>query len=116
MEKISGVALSEARETMNTLERYKIIDQVVQIEKELANITFPAYGNLFLRDSLPAAIRQYALSPELDPEGLFCIGPSCKRTWWHINLVDASKSASMDLGPCETSCTLAMLPILKEES
>ncbi|EPS30223.1 hypothetical protein PDE_05173 [Penicillium oxalicum 114-2] len=51
----------------------KIIDQVTEIEKELGNISFPAYGSLFLRDSLPAKCRQYPLPPELDPEGLFCI-------------------------------------------
>ncbi|KAJ5542923.1 hypothetical protein N7535_005345 [Penicillium sp. DV-2018c] len=99
MEKIRGVALSETWEAMNTLERYKIIDQVVQIEKELGNISFPAYGSLFLRDSLPATYRQYPLPPELDPEGLFCIGPSCKRTWWHGNFVDMFRSVSKDMGP-----------------
>ncbi|OOQ88632.1 hypothetical protein PEBR_12954 [Penicillium brasilianum] len=76
MEKVRGVALSETWEAMNTLEHYKIIDQVVQMEKELSNISFPAYGSLFLLDSLPATCRQYPLPPELDPEGLFCIGPS----------------------------------------
>ncbi|EAW06852.1 uncharacterized protein ACLA_085470 [Aspergillus clavatus NRRL 1] len=99
MEKIRGVALSEKWEVMNTLERYKIVDQVVQIEKELVNISFPAYGSLFLRDSLPATCRQYPLPAELDPEGLFCIGPSCKRTWWHGNFVDRFRSVSKDMGP-----------------
>ncbi|KAJ5573480.1 uncharacterized protein N7459_007907, partial [Penicillium hispanicum] len=99
MEKVKGVALSETWEGLNTLERYKIIDQVVQMEKELGNISFPAYGSLFLRDSLPATYRQYPLPPELDPEGLFCIGPSCKRAWWHGNFVGISQSLSKDLGP-----------------
>jgi hypothetical protein len=106
MEKIRGVALSETWEAMNNLERYKIVDQVVQIEKELGNISFPAYGSLFLRDSLPATCRQYLLPPELDPEGLFCIGPSCKRTWWHGSFVDISQSASKDMGPCGYSYTV----------
>jgi hypothetical protein len=114
MEKIGGVALSEAWETMNTLEGYKIIDQVVQIEKELANMTFPVYGSLFLRDSLPATFRQYPLPPKLDPEGLFCIGPSCKRTWWHGNSVDISQPVSKDEGPCESSCTFTMLLIFDD--
>ncbi|PYI22810.1 hypothetical protein BO99DRAFT_440251 [Aspergillus violaceofuscus CBS 115571] len=99
MERIRGIALSETWEAMDTLERYKIIDQVVQVEKELANISFPAYGSLFLRDSLPATCRQYPLPPELDPEELFCIGPSCKRTWWHGNCVDKFQSVSKDIGP-----------------
>ncbi|KAB8209894.1 hypothetical protein BDV34DRAFT_8536 [Aspergillus parasiticus] len=99
MEKIKGVALSETWEAMNTLERYKIIDQVVQIERELADISFPAYGSLFLRESLPATYRQYPLPPNLDPEGLFCIGPSCKRTSWHGNSVDINQPLSEDMGP-----------------
>jgi hypothetical protein len=106
MEKICGVALAETWATMNTLERYKIIDQVVQVEKELANIVFPAYGSLFLRESLPATIRQHPLPSELDPEGLFCIGPSCNRTWWHGNFVDMLWPVSQDVGPCMYICCL----------
>lgn len=102
MEKIRGVPLFEAWESMDTLERYKIIDRVVQMERELANISFPASGNLFLRDSLPAIYQQHPLSPELDPEGLFCIGPSCKPTWWHDFAVDMSQPSSIDVGPCES--------------
>lgn len=56
IEKIRGVTL-EIWEIMNTLERYKIIDQVVQIENELSNILSLVYGSLFLRDSLPATCR-----------------------------------------------------------
>lgn len=112
MEKIRGVALSEKWEAMNTLEHYKIIDQVVQVEKELGNISFPAYGSLFLRVSLPATCRQYPLPPELDPEGLFCIGPSCKRTWWHGNFIDIFQSVSKDMGPCGYSYVYAILSYL----
>ncbi|KAL4901098.1 hypothetical protein BDW74DRAFT_170448 [Aspergillus multicolor] len=97
MDKMGGVALAEAWATMNTIERYKILNQIVQFEKELTNIVLPTCSNLFLRESLPAAIRQYRLPPELDPEGLFCIGPSCKRTWWHGNSVDLSRTVSNDL-------------------
>lgn len=107
MEKIRGVPLFETWESMGTLDRYKIIDQVVQMEQELANVSFPAYGNLFLRDSLPATYQQYPLSPELDPEGLFCIGPSCSRKWWHDFPVDRSQPSSIDVGPCESPYALS---------
>jgi hypothetical protein len=106
MEKVQGVSLSEKWEEMTTLERYKVIDQVVQIEKELASISLPAYGSLFLRDSLPATFRQCPLPLELDPEELYCIGPSCKRTWWEGNFNDLSGPVPKDVGPCESSCTL----------
>ncbi|KKK25702.1 hypothetical protein ARAM_006634 [Aspergillus rambellii] len=35
---------------MNTLEHYKVIDQIVEVEKELESLQFPAYGSLFLRE------------------------------------------------------------------
>lgn len=73
MEKITGVALAETWEAMNTLERYKITDQIIQMEKELASMVFPAYGSLYLYDSLPAIFQRYPLSPTLDPEGLFAL-------------------------------------------
>ncbi|KAL2859814.1 uncharacterized protein BJX67DRAFT_376029 [Aspergillus lucknowensis] len=114
MEKIGGVALAETWAAMNTLERYKIIDQVVQVEKELASIVFPAYGSLFLRESLPATIRQYPLPPELDPDELFCIGPSCKRTWWHDNFVDVLRSVSKDVGPCVGLPEFALSTVQRE--
>ena len=114
MERIRGVALSETWEAMNTLERYKIVDQIVQIEKELANIVLPAYGSLYLRDSLPATCQQYPLSPKLDPEGAFCIGPSCKRTWWHNDFVSISQPVPKDMGPCELLCTFAKLLVFAE--
>lgn len=109
MEKITGVALAETWEAMDTLELYKITDQVVQMEKELASMVFPAYGSLYLRDSLPAIFQRYPLSPTLDPEGLFCIGPSCNRTWWQGNSVDMSQPVPKDVGPCKSPCTSAGL-------
>lgn len=100
MEKIPGVALAERWETMKTLERYKVIDQVIETEKELATLKFPAYGSLFLRDSLPDRFQRHPLPPTLDPDGLFCIGPSCNRSWWHGTFLDTSKKIPEDVGPC----------------
>lgn len=71
MEKVPGVSLAERWETMNILERYKIIDRIVEMEKELEGLKFPAYGSLFLRESLPYGYCYYPLPPNLDPTGLF---------------------------------------------
>ncbi|KAM5441747.1 hypothetical protein MferCBS31731_003007 [Microsporum ferrugineum] len=81
MEKISGVPLAEKWETLGTLEKYKVVDQIIEMEKELINIKLPAYGCLSLRDSIPS--RGFNLPPELDPDGIFCIGPSSTRIWRH---------------------------------
>ncbi|RHZ50892.1 hypothetical protein CDV55_101187 [Aspergillus turcosus] len=98
MEKIPGVALAERWETMKTLERYKVIDQIVEMEKELASLQFPAYGSLFLRESVPSEYRHYALPPALDSAKLFCVGPSCDRSMWYKCFADESKPVQ-DVGP-----------------
>jgi hypothetical protein len=94
MEKVRGVALAERWETMNALERYKIIDQIVEMEKKLGCLEFPAYGSLFIRDSMPSGYRHYPLPEDLDPDGLYCVGPSCNRA--------VSDNTDADtFGPCE---------------
>ncbi|QSS53787.1 phosphotransferase family protein, PKc-like superfamily domain-containing protein [Histoplasma capsulatum var. duboisii H88] len=82
MEKIQGVALAGKWGTMNLLERYKVIDQIVEMEKELGSLEFPAFGSLYLRDSLPPECRHYPLPMDLDPNGLYCLGPSCNQQRW----------------------------------
>lgn len=76
MEKVKGVALAEKWEGLTRLERYKVIDQVREMEKELAGLSFPAYGSLCLRGSLPGT-KECLLPSEIDPDGRFCIGPGC---------------------------------------
>ncbi|EGE07154.1 phosphotransferase enzyme family protein [Trichophyton equinum CBS 127.97] len=44
MEKICGVALAEKWESMNSLQRYEIINQIVKMEKEFRSLKLPAYG------------------------------------------------------------------------
>lgn len=100
MEKMPGIALAERRETMNTLERYKIIDRIVEMEEELERLKFPAYGSLFLRDSIPHGSRHYPLPPDLDPTGLFCVGPSCSRSVSSKCSTEAPRRMS-NTGPCE---------------
>jgi hypothetical protein len=73
MEKTRGVPLVEKWESMSILERYKVIDNVVQLENELTNPVLPAYDGLYLRGSLPATVRRYPLHAEADADGRFCI-------------------------------------------
>ena len=76
MEKIPGVALTELWDGLSTSERYSIIERIVAMEKELANLKFPAYEALYLRDSIPAGLKTFHLPKTLDREELFCIGKS----------------------------------------
>jgi hypothetical protein len=77
MEKVRGIALAKRWGTMNALERYKVIDGIVKMETELESLKLPAYGSLFLRGSLPSEYSRYTLPSDLDPTGVFCVGPSC---------------------------------------
>lgn len=104
MERIQGVPLANRWGQMNNLERYKIIDQIVDVEKKLVGLKFPVYGRLYLRDSmLLDGTRQHALPADLDPDGLFCIGPSCSRSVWNRRSADAHMP---DAGPCESAVSL----------
>lgn len=96
MEKTRGVPLAEKWNTLNTMQRYRLIDKILEMETALQRLQFPAYGGLFLRETLPSSYPRYPLSSGLDPNNQFCIGPS----------VDLSYTASADLsgqnaGPCE---------------
>ncbi|RAL05584.1 phosphotransferase family protein [Aspergillus ibericus CBS 121593] len=98
MEKVPGIALSERWEAMNMLQRYKIIDRIIEVEKELEELKFPAYGSLYLRQSVPDGYCHYPLPPQLDPTGLFCVGPSCNRSMWSKDVTGMCKSMP-NVGP-----------------
>ncbi|PYH31972.1 uncharacterized protein BO87DRAFT_408569 [Aspergillus neoniger CBS 115656] len=94
MEKTRGVPLAEKWKTMNTLQRYLLIDKILEMEKALQRLQLPAYGGLFLQESLPSSYPRCPLPPGLDPNKQFCIGSS----------VDLSSTASVgairkDSGP-----------------
>ncbi|PLB47775.1 hypothetical protein P170DRAFT_447674 [Aspergillus steynii IBT 23096] len=103
MEKVRGVALAERWETMNTLQRYKVIDGIVEMEKELEGMKLPAYGSLFLRDFLPSEYNHYPLPSDLDPTGLFCIGPSCSRA-----VPQKTSSSKSNAGPWSSILDFAL--------
>ncbi|RAK84907.1 phosphotransferase family protein [Aspergillus costaricaensis CBS 115574] len=86
MEKTRGVPLAEKWSTLNTLQRYRLIDKILEMEKALQRVQLPAYGGLFLQETLPSSYPRYPLSSGLDPNKQFCIGPS----------VDLSYTASAD--------------------
>jgi hypothetical protein len=54
MEDIPCAALSEGWEAMSAADHYKLINWVVDMEKEVVNLEFPAYGSLFILESIPS--------------------------------------------------------------
>ncbi|RAL17480.1 uncharacterized protein BO97DRAFT_447899 [Aspergillus homomorphus CBS 101889] len=90
-------------------ERYKLIDRILQMEKELESCRFPAYGSLFLRDSLLSGYRHYSLFSDLDPTGMFCIGPSCNRAY-----STSAEIPSSDIGPWTSTLEFALCAARRE--
>ncbi|RWQ93860.1 kinase-like domain-containing protein [Paecilomyces variotii] len=95
MEKIPGIPLTERWETMNLLECYKIIDQIVDMEKELKSLKYPAYGSIYLRDDVSNEFQGCPFPSVQDPAQLFCVGPYCNG----ISLLENVDKSATDAGP-----------------
>jgi len=100
MEKAPGVQQFEVWGYFNDWERYKFFGQLTKSENQMAEIRFPASGSLYLSESMTESDKQVALGEEIDPEGEFCIGPSCERGW-HTTEGSAISSPQFDRGPCK---------------
>ncbi len=108
MERVPGVALSEKWDCMSDDHRYKLIERIVEVERELATLRFPAHGSLYFRDSLPDGSPRCQLDSTLDPLESFCIGPPCGRSWWRAGFSNTTETG-MGSGPCQ----LAWSPFTK---
>ncbi|KAJ5793943.1 hypothetical protein N7457_000542 [Penicillium paradoxum] len=80
MERVPGVQMFKKWNVMGESNRMAIIKRLTQWESELAEISFPASGNLYHKSSL-SDHEVISLDPSVDPEGLFCVGPSCDSAW-----------------------------------
>ena len=83
---------------MGESNRISIIKRLTQWEREVAEIRFPAFGNLYHKSSLSRALGEHELIPldqSVDPEGLFWIGSSCDSAW------SMQQSPSAHCGPCK---------------
>jgi len=77
------------------------IDCIVSIVKKLADmarLTFPAYGSLYLRSS-PAM----DLESQVPMNEEFCIGPSCNKTYWDCTAGEKRHydCVAPNRGPCK---------------
>ncbi|KAJ5791178.1 uncharacterized protein N7518_008189 [Penicillium psychrosexuale] len=80
MERVPGVQIFKKWDEMGESNRISIIKRLTQWESELAEISFPASGSLYHKSSL-SDHELISLDPSVDPEGLFCVGPSCDSAW-----------------------------------
>ena len=99
MEKAPGRELLQTWFTMDISQRLSLIENVVNLEKILFEIPFPASGSLYLRDTLDPSIRvtTFALNPAMRTADEFCIGPSTEELWWYLK----RDGLNVNRGPCK---------------
>lgn len=81
MERVPGVQIFKKWDEMGESNRVSIIKRLTQWERELSEIQFPAYGSLYFKISLNDT-EMIPLDSSIDPQGEFCIGPSCDSSWF----------------------------------
>lgn len=93
MERLRGETLGPKWLSLSKTDMVDLMTQIARIEKKIFDFTFPAYGSLYHRHDIPKESR---VDFEVDG-GDFCIGPICKRQFWH------GERADMELGrgPCK---------------
>ncbi|KAM5465080.1 hypothetical protein MauCBS54593_006715 [Microsporum audouinii] len=91
MERLRGDGLGSRWLSLSTAEMADLMMQIVDIEKKIFNFRFPAYGSLYNRHDIPLESRVDIQAGEGD----FCIGPICKRQFWHGERADMK----LDRGP-----------------
>lgn len=98
MERVPGVQIFKKWSEMGESNRLSIIKRLTQWEHELAEIRVPAFGSLYHKSSLHGSLGEHeliSLDQSVDPEALFCIGPSCDSAW------SMQHSPSVHCGPCK---------------
>lgn len=76
-----------------------VIEKIVDVERILFSVQFPASSSLFFKDSLDASVRSVDM-PEnnsVKDVGRFCIGPSTEYLWWY----QKRNELAVNRGPCE---------------
>ncbi|KAL8788913.1 MAG: hypothetical protein Q9213_001436 [Squamulea squamosa] len=94
MEKVGGRVLQQSWYSMTPNERYKIIEQIVQMEATLFSINFPASGSIYYKKDLDANVKSVDISAPDDPAE-YCIGPNASASWWYKERADMD----LDRGP-----------------
>ncbi|OAL65448.1 phosphotransferase [Trichophyton rubrum] len=79
---------------------------IARIEKKIFNFKFPAYGSLYHGHDIPKESR---VDFEVDG-GDFCIGPICKRQFWHGERADME----LDRGPWTSPADCVSAPARRE--
>ncbi|KAL8766864.1 MAG: hypothetical protein Q9209_006460 [Squamulea sp. 1 TL-2023] len=94
MEKVGGTVLQQSWYSMTSNERYKIIEQIVQMEATLFSINLPASGSIYYKKDLDASVKTVDVSAP-DDRTEYCIGPNAGIWWWY----EERANLDLDRGP-----------------
>ncbi|TAQ84138.1 hypothetical protein B7494_g7538 [Chlorociboria aeruginascens] len=85
MERVSGKELADTWYTMTFKERMAVVKKIVDIEKLLFGIHFPANGSLFFKEFLDPDVKSVDMPKDNSLKDIdrFCIGPSTEYLWWY---------------------------------
>ena len=99
MERVPGKELKDTWYTMTMEERMKVMEKIVNIEKVLFAIQFPASGSIYYKDSLNATTETVDIPSDSDLREMdkFCIGPSTELLWWY----QKRDELGVNRGPCK---------------
>lgn len=97
-EESGGQQLTQVWDTMKESDRVKLIRGFAQLASKLADIDFPGYGSLYLRDGLPPALQKPGRTINVDDT--YCLGPAYHGSWPGGFAADPDEYAQHS-GPCE---------------
>lgn len=97
MEHVGGIQLYERWPTMNSLQRMLCVKSLGMLVRDMANLTFPAYGSIYFADSATTSSSKFNLG-----DG-FCLGPNCNPLYWNSAVGEAElyMKKSPNNGPCK---------------
>lgn len=98
MERISGRELLETWQSMTFKERMAVVEKIVDVERTLFAVQFPASGSLYFTDFLDADEKSVDIpdGAGITSVGKFCVGPSTEYLWWYQN----RHKLAVNHGPC----------------
>ncbi|RMZ83596.1 hypothetical protein DV738_g948, partial [Chaetothyriales sp. CBS 135597] len=82
LEKLEGTTLGEVWFSLGFDDRYKVIEQLVKLERKLFSLELPASGSIYLPNDLSEDERERSV--RFRTHGVeFCMGPMAHYSWWH---------------------------------
>lgn len=106
MEKQAGVVLSDVWHVLKGKQKFRILDQIVDMERRLAATRFSEFGSLYYKDDLPGNLDLDSISPlYVDSTGnevrseTFGIGPTNHRSFFAFG----KGELDIERGPCKST-------------